>query len=1500
MGREKIKDQLTSYDPTAGYHAQPFYSGEVLVNQLPKYHNRTGQMMLDQDPVVGFACSVRDAAMMVAEVDIVAKNPLVQAWVEKQWHTLWNVNRRHLVQAKKWGFYGVQPKYRCDDDGTLHVESLKDFSPFDVTPLEVGGDVTGFKLKGLRLDSPQAIWQTFDSQWGNPYGSPLLKKMYPPWYEKWMERGAKKLGQLRMIKDAYIGDVFWFPSHLTLTLPPVNGQPGKQVPWRDFVRQLAEQRLSGGALTIPSLYDDKGNKLVDYTPPQDISGGSQIFDWEDRLDKNILRGAGVPLETVEAQENGGFSGRSIPFMVILSACSLEFIDIVEAVTRMCLRPAAWLNFGGDPEFEIKPRSLVESFAEDASGSPMGGAAIGGQPGQKQPPAQDPPQIQRQDERVATQFDLGFHSFSSTQFNLPPEHAVKISAMARRIHPDDLVGDGVETEPHITIKYGLHTNTPDDVVAAISDRPPVAVVLGKTSVFPSDEHDVVKIEVEGQGIRDLNAAVSAALECTDTYPEYKPHLTIAYVKPGMGEKYAAALNDMQGTAIAFDRFTFSAKDRTKTTIPLNGEDIQFSLDAQGNEHSEENGRFVEKGARQTAWLENRMKTGSLPLRGGAIKDRGFSRVGGKQSAEVEVNGTVHSVPWSAPFHPVNPNGTIREGLVEKLRDIGVELPVDHDAIEREMPSEESLAKVEENTTRARKLVPEVAAKILETAKPKWDMDGMSELVAADFESDEFNPAEYISNHGTITDRILSRVESKMRDDDYDSVEDDVSESAQAWAKQQWETIKEKVIARAKKREGQADEPTDSRDPFTRKAEAEAAMKGKKAHEVTWEVFADSQGKFSPEERAAIQSLHRNAVIRAARAGKKLPDEVIASHPDLKELADSVQFDLTDEIDDNEISRSGAAAAIDRVRRAVRNLARDVKKKSLTMGGIEGALRMLSDGIGLELAASMQTAGFVGSASVVAVVPPAMTPPQSIVVPPAVPPLPPIVAASAPDDEPEADFPILEDALQTLRAAPINVGRTFRETAERARAGAFAVTGDLAAEAVETLRTRLTEVLDRGGTEDDFAAAVKSLAEEGPLSEARLKQIFRTNVSTALSNGQHAAANSYLVADAFPYRRYFATTDARVRPEHIALEHLGLNSTSVYRADDPVWIEFEPPFDFGCRCHWTPYTVEMAATAGVQEAKDWLARAKEYAGPGGDFHDYLSRTAPMRPEYVQHPAFRANPEFRKNTQFSVEDDEGNLHSEANGQFVSKGGGAPASAPARRKFEATPAKPIVGNEAPRDYSKSLGPDGNLIEGSVGGLSITSSERGLIGKVSKKTIAALDDVMNDAAAIESLRLGGINHLRIEPTRGEGKPKVWSAAASSGAMIFHAKTAEALADSKIEERTKHGLRRVVHHESGHGIYGRASDSSKKAFSEAIAKHPEVLKDIARIVAIAVPDNVALFDESKRNRANTEAHAELYAMSHYDPEKYNALPQHLRDAVDGITADAKRVADRFNPPKADA
>lgn len=217
-----------------------------------------------------------------------------------------------------------------------------------------------------------------------------------------------------------------------------------------------------------------------------------------------------------------------------------------------------------------PETLPAEFFDEAP--PRQEEVIGSEEGLQQGQQGEGREDQgRPVEAVQKQEEEKPREFSSTQVNLPGPVADEVRRAAAAIPDEDLADNGREDEPHITVKYGLHSDKADEVAAALADEPPVRVKLGKVTKFPEKDgrgFEVVKFDVDSPDLHRLNKKVADAVPHTDTFPTYEPHVTLAYVKPGTADKYVGE-HPLTGTEIELDRIMFSGKDRTKVEIPLTG-------------------------------------------------------------------------------------------------------------------------------------------------------------------------------------------------------------------------------------------------------------------------------------------------------------------------------------------------------------------------------------------------------------------------------------------------------------------------------------------------------------------------------------------------------------------------------------------------------------------------------------------------------------------------------------------------------------------------------------------------------------------------------------------------------------------------------------------------------------------------------------------------------------------------------------------------------------------
>lgn len=163
-----------------------------------------------------------------------------------------------------------------------------------------------------------------------------------------------------------------------------------------------------------------------------------------------------------------------------------------------------------------------------------------------------------------------HEFSSTQLDLPSDLSESIHAWGvEQIDDSELTGDGRQDvdDMHVTVLYGLEAQTPDRVDELARGSGPVELTLGKTSIFTTEDADVVKVEIEvAPQLKKLRETLEANTKNTQTFPDYKPHITIAYVKKGEGKKYAGS-DAFAGQKVTISALQFSDKTRNKTAINL---------------------------------------------------------------------------------------------------------------------------------------------------------------------------------------------------------------------------------------------------------------------------------------------------------------------------------------------------------------------------------------------------------------------------------------------------------------------------------------------------------------------------------------------------------------------------------------------------------------------------------------------------------------------------------------------------------------------------------------------------------------------------------------------------------------------------------------------------------------------------------------------------------------------------------------------------------------------
>lgn len=128
--------------------------------------------------------------------------------------------------------------------------------------------------------------------------------------------------------------------------------------------------------------------------------------------------------------------------------------------------------------------------------------------------------------------------------------------------------GFTIYPHITILYGLHqvTDTMDIMLFLDSISKPMEVEFTGLSTFENQAFDVLKFDVHANELAGMNRKIRKRYQHTLDYQEYKPHMTVAFLKKGTAWHYKN-LSVSMPPKIKLDLLRFINADGHETIIKL---------------------------------------------------------------------------------------------------------------------------------------------------------------------------------------------------------------------------------------------------------------------------------------------------------------------------------------------------------------------------------------------------------------------------------------------------------------------------------------------------------------------------------------------------------------------------------------------------------------------------------------------------------------------------------------------------------------------------------------------------------------------------------------------------------------------------------------------------------------------------------------------------------------------------------------------------------------------
>lgn len=144
----------------------------------------------------------------------------------------------------------------------------------------------------------------------------------------------------------------------------------------------------------------------------------------------------------------------------------------------------------------------------------------------------------------------------------------IESLQKQIKPEHLAGDGIISELHITVLYGVLDADSWEVSQRLSTMAkPQFKLHSKPTVFGNDTGKpyALVVEVDGEDLHHLHANVAGQFAHINTFPVYRPHITLGYVAPEHAAEYESM--KVEPVAAAGQRLIFRVPEGPDLVLPL---------------------------------------------------------------------------------------------------------------------------------------------------------------------------------------------------------------------------------------------------------------------------------------------------------------------------------------------------------------------------------------------------------------------------------------------------------------------------------------------------------------------------------------------------------------------------------------------------------------------------------------------------------------------------------------------------------------------------------------------------------------------------------------------------------------------------------------------------------------------------------------------------------------------------------------------------------------------
>jgi len=499
-----------------------------------------------------------------------------------------------------WGWSTFENVSGDDGTGQLEIKKLKSLL-HDLTSIEIyedTGDVAGVSQGTTKLwkDEAECVVLSWNVEGSNWYGRALMKSLEIPYLQK-----------LRIEKRAEEFDGRVAAAHWVVYYPPGNdsieyGEDGQPIATsgkdnQEVALEILTALLDTGSAVIPSEVMSRINELNDGSSmPKEKSA------WRIELLKSVESGGTSPYQDrlkykdVEFARGLGFLERSV-----FEGQTGTRADAEQHTENSALGPRDMANYlAKELTSQVVDHVVETNHGEEYKGkirviaNPLTDAELdrlqklydkllsNGDILLSEYDSLDidyisdklnVPRNKASDETDLDKMDLDdlelAENLSCVMLKLPENGCRIVHAMQNQIPFADLSSDGKVDDPHVTVRYGLHEENSRPIFEAMKVFGPVTITIGEPKVFKKDDADIVVLSVESPMLRSLHVYLGALFDHTDTFSEYSPHVTVAYVRSGLGESYAKKFDGLTGQEFVLNELIFSDPMKWKDETKLEG-------------------------------------------------------------------------------------------------------------------------------------------------------------------------------------------------------------------------------------------------------------------------------------------------------------------------------------------------------------------------------------------------------------------------------------------------------------------------------------------------------------------------------------------------------------------------------------------------------------------------------------------------------------------------------------------------------------------------------------------------------------------------------------------------------------------------------------------------------------------------------------------------------------------------------------------------------------------